>query len=88
MSSRQKYRKQTIGPAEKITARNSLVGLIVLADYVDPASNQRTLVFERPSKSITIEAAKPIARKKRSVNGADDSPSKSLAFPGESAPSA
>jgi hypothetical protein len=91
MSSRQKYRKMVIGPVEKITARNSLVGMLCVADYNDPVSRTHTLLFERqtdkPGVAIDTESTKG-RRKKKAANGSDDSPSKSLAFPGESAPSA
>lgn len=88
MASRSKYRKLVIGPSERITAKNSVVGMLCISDYVDGQTSQRVLVFERPVK-VTTEAAKPaVPRKKKAVNGAEESQSKSLAFPGEAVPSA
>jgi hypothetical protein len=78
MSSRQKYRKVNLGPSDKITARNSLAGLVVLADYVDPSSGQRTLVLERPAKAVA-DAPKAVARKKKAA--ADQPQDAGLAFP-------
>ena len=87
MGSRQKYRELSIGPACLIGARASTVGLIVVADYNDPVSNQRTLLLKRVGKPSPVDPT-PGKRKKKAVNGADDSANKSLAFPGEAAASA
>jgi hypothetical protein len=88
MASRQKYRKLNLGPSERVTAKNSCVGMLCISDYVDTQNSQRILVFERPAK-ISTEPAKPVTRRKKpAVNGADEAHSGGLAFPGESAPTA
>lgn len=94
MASRQKYRKVNLGPSEKITARTSVVGMLCVADYNDPVTNQHTLLLERVSKVDLLpgsESSKGLTarqRKKKAANGEDQSASKSLAFPGESVSSA
>jgi hypothetical protein len=87
MSRGQKYRKIVFANTDRVTTKNSLVGMQCISDFRDTATT-RTLVFEKQEKTATVEAPKPTTRKKKAAAGADDSPSKSLAFPGESAPSA
>jgi len=87
MSSRQKYRKVVIISSERVTAKNSLAGMLCISDYRD-TPDSRTLVFERPDKAISTATKPTTTRRKKSANGVDESASKSLAFPGESAPSA
>jgi hypothetical protein len=82
MSSRQKYRKLNLGPSEKITARNSVVGMLCISDYIDTQVNSRVLVFERPSKIVSVDAKAPTPRKKRQAVNGSEQPEGGLAFPG------
>jgi hypothetical protein len=84
MASKQKYRKLVLGPSGKITARSSVVGLVVIADYLDPANNQRTLVLERPSAVVAVEPKPLTPRKKKTAAAGEETPApnKSLEFPG------
>lgn len=63
MATRNKYRKLNLGPSEPITRRTSVQGFIVVGDYIDPLSNQRTLLLERPD--ALFEAQKPAAPKRK-----------------------
>lgn len=86
MSRGQKYRKLIVANGERVTAKNSLAGMLCISDYRDTAST-RTLVFERPDKAAAVESPKPVTRKKRQpVNGAEQPQEGGLAFPGETAP--
>ena len=72
MSTRTKFRKLSLGPSEKITRKNSNVGLTVISDYIDPLTNQRTLVLERFESAATAapvkRAAKSATRKPKGAN--------------------
>lgn len=94
MGSRQKYRKLIVVNGERVTAKNSLAGMLCISDYRTDATS-RVLVFEKPDKTDLLpgsESSKGLTtrqRKKRAAtNGVDDSTNKSLAFPGESVTSA
>jgi hypothetical protein len=93
MSRGQKYRKLVLGPIEKITARNSTAGMVVAADYNDPLLKAHVLLLERVTvaKAADTESSKGLTqrqRRKKAVNGSDESQGAGLAFPGESAPTA
>jgi hypothetical protein len=47
MATKSKFRKLNLGPSDLITRRNSVQGMQVVADYLDPITNQRTLLLER-----------------------------------------
>ncbi len=64
MASKSKYRELNLGPSEPITRRNSVQGMLVTADYLDPINNQRTLVLKRVGLA-DAEAPKPKPRQKR-----------------------
>lgn len=64
MATRNKYRELNLGPSEPITRRNSVQGMLVTADYLDPINNQRTLVLKRVGLA-DAEAPKPKPRQKR-----------------------
>lgn len=88
MSRTSKYQKVEIGATARITARNSLQGMVVLADFNDAKAGKRVLVLERSEKATAVpEAAKPATmRKKRQTNGAAEEPKKEdsrFEFPGE-----
>ena len=61
MSQKARIRKLMIGPSEKVTAKNSHVGMTVIADFVSDADSQRYLVFERTGAT---QAAHEAARRK------------------------
>lgn len=63
MASRQRYTKLNLGPADKVTARNSVVGCVVIADYLDVLNNQRTILVERPLTATGHRASKPKVKK-------------------------
>jgi hypothetical protein len=62
MASKQRIRKLNIGPAmlqsDRVTAKNSHVGMVVIADYVSDEDAQRYLVFERQGVVATTKRAK------------------------------
>lgn len=71
MATRTPYRKLSLGPSERVTARNSHVGYFVIADYIDPADSQRYLVFERSGGTVTVKRqAKKLNAKQRPTEGA------------------
>jgi hypothetical protein len=50
MASKSRYHKVCLGPggsSDRITARNSHVGMQVVADYIDATDAQRYLLLER-----------------------------------------
>ena len=51
--------KLVLGPSEPVTARNSHAGMLIIADYIDPMNNQRTLVLERVATDKPKRVAKP-----------------------------
>jgi hypothetical protein len=62
MSVKQRYRKLYIGPGgsgERVTARNSHVGMTVLADYIDAVDDKRYLLFERQGAAAAPKQRKP-----------------------------
>jgi hypothetical protein len=62
MASKSRYHKVCLGPggsSDRITARNSHVGMQVIADYIDATDAQRYLLFER------IGAAAPVKRRSK-----------------------
>lgn len=69
MSKVQRIRKLMLGPSEKITARNSVVGNMCIADYV--VDGCRYLVFERAEtaerKPRTKPNSKPAAKQDAQV---------------------
>lgn len=68
MASKQRYRKLCLGPGgsgERVTARNSVIGMTVVGDYVSPADAQRYLLLERPDAAAPSPAAKVAARPRR-----------------------
>ena len=77
MASRQRIRKLSLGPSEPVTARNSCAGMIVIADYLDPINNHRTLVLERVG-SIAANYPVKLDRKPRAKveNGTSGDPAK------------
>jgi len=91
MSAKQRICKITLGPSDPITRKNSCAGLVVIADYLDPITSQRTLVMERPETPAPKAAApaKPKPRAKRAAaaktNAAPVQPSSATAFPGSEA---
>jgi hypothetical protein len=56
-------------------------GMVAVGDYVDPASGQRTILFERP-----VSVSKPAVRRKQGAPVAEAG--KQTAFPGSTAPTA
>lgn len=60
--SRKSIQKLTLGPSKPITARNSLVGCIIVGDYIDPMNAQRTLMLERVKAQADSPAPKRASR--------------------------
>jgi hypothetical protein len=84
MATRSKFRKLSLGPSEPITRRNSAQGMLVVGDYIDPLTNQRTLLLERPDVADPKPAApaKKRQRKPRSNSQLSPGSSPATAFPG------
>jgi len=59
MASRVKFRKLSLGPSGLVSRKSSVAGMLVLADYLDPENNQRTLLLERRD---VVEAPAPKAK--------------------------
>jgi hypothetical protein len=74
MASKQRYRKLSLGPSDRVTSKNSHVGMSVIADYIE--SGQRYLVFERASAESPKKAAP------RAKSNAKAASSQATAFPG------
>lgn len=84
MSTRAKY--QTISTplppnVKTINAKNSLVGLNVVADYIDPQTGQRKLVFERPDATITKRPATQTTPAKAKTVAPKPKPQPATSFP-------
>ena len=81
MASRNKFRKLVIGPSETITRRNSLQGQVVVGDYLDPLTNQRTLLFERPELASPVPSKPKVKRARKTKTNASAQPGSATAFP-------
>ena len=87
MATKNKFRKLSLGPSDTITRRTSVQGMQVVADYLDPITNQRTLLLER-IEGIGASApaiAKPVVRRKRKARAGVAQPTNAgsqTAFPG------
>lgn len=68
MASKQRYRKVSLGPSEKVTARNSHVGMQCVADYIDATDAQRYLLMER------IGMTPPVKRRLKKTQAAAPAP--------------
>jgi hypothetical protein len=88
MATKSKFRKISLGPSDPITRRTSVQGMQVVADYLDPITNQRTLLLERIEGGVGASApaiAKPVVRRKRKAKVATPQPANAgapTAFPG------
>ena len=88
MATKNKFRKLSLGPSDPITRRTSVQGMQVVADYLDPITNQRTLLLERIEGGAGASApavAKPVVRRKRKARAAGAQPTNAgsqTAFPG------
>jgi hypothetical protein len=87
MATKSKFRKLNLGPSDPITRRTSVQGMQVVADYLDPITNQRTLLLERieGSGASAPAVAKPVVRRKRKARAAVAQPTNAgsqTAFPG------
>jgi len=91
MSKGQKFRKIIVANGDRVTAKNSCVGLTCISDYRQDGFN-RVLVFERPDKPADTESSKGLTKRQRAknkaVNGSDPQPEGGLAFPGTGTTSA
>jgi hypothetical protein len=74
MATKSKFRKLNLGPSDPITRRTSVQGMQVVADYLDPITNQRTLLLERIEGvghgASAPAIAKPVVRRKRKARAA------------------
>jgi hypothetical protein len=89
MATKNKFRKLSLGPSDPITRRTSVQGMQVVADYLDPITNQRTLLLERIEGvghgASAPAIAKPVVRRKRKARAAVAQPTNAgsqTAFPG------
>ena len=69
MATKSKYRELSLGPSEPITRRNSVQGMLVTANYIDPLNNQRMLLLKRVEASAAEPAPKPKVARKRKARG-------------------
>ena len=92
MATRSKIKKLCLGPSPAVTAKNSLVGMRVIADYLSDEDAQRYMVFERMGNAANgSESSKGLPRRKVKANqekhaatqpiARDDGPSPSTMFP-------
>ena len=73
MATKNKFRKLSLNTSDPITRRTSVQGMQVVADYLDPITNQRTLLLERIEGVAGASApaiAKPVVRRKRKARAA------------------
>jgi hypothetical protein len=91
MASRQKYRKMVVQNGDRVTGKNSCVGMVCISDYRQDEFN-RVLVFERPEKLVSTESTKGLTKRQRArnkaANGANPQDAGGLAFPGAETTSA
>jgi hypothetical protein len=85
MATKSKFRKLILGPSDPITRRNSVQGMFVVGDYIDPLNRQRVLLLERPELASDGTTAKPVIKRKRAAKVATPQPTNAgsqTAFPG------
>jgi len=88
MATNSKYRELSLGPSEPITRRNSVQGMLVTADYIDPLSNRRMLLLKRVEAPTEEPAPKPKVTRKRKPKANAGHAEPATAFPGSAATNA